>query len=77
MIYQVYAIYDRAAGMYAEPHLDTNNATAVRWFRNIMSQTKFQTSDFDLMHIGTYDCTKGQVDSVTPSLVVNGGSLDG
>lgn len=76
MSYNVYTIYDRLAGQYAEPHCDLNHATATRWFTSIMSQSKLNHSDFDLVCLGSYDSLTGQLVSLNkPEFVVNGGTV--
>lgn len=59
MIYGVYAIYDRLAICYTEPHLEINDECAKRWFEGILSASKFRNSDFDLVKIGTYNASTG------------------
>lgn len=55
------AIRDRISGKFSEPHLEQNKACAVRWFNNILDQTKFKRDDFELFALGVYDIDTGKI----------------
>lgn len=76
MNYNLYTVYDRLAGQYAEPHVDMNHATATRWFTSIMNQSKLNHSDFDLVCLGQYNMETGLLFTLDkPEFVVNGGTV--
>lgn len=75
MIYNVYAIYDRVAGRYTEPHLEVNNGTANRWFANAMRQSQLTPTDFELYRIGLYNVETSEYQVIKPELICKGDAL--
>ena len=61
MNYSLYSIYDRVAGIYSEPFLQTSDATAIRFFRYRMSQSAMVSADCALYRLGTYDSATGSI----------------
>lgn len=77
MITQVYAIRDKAAGLFMFPQQDINDMTAKRNFFNAMEShpdgiMAFQPQDFDLYHIGTFDNEKAEFSCSIPEFIANG-----
>lgn len=73
MILAIFAIYDRIAGTYSELKLEQNVGTAHRWFADVLSQTKFPKSDFELYRLGTYCVDTGVITpNLTPEFIEKG-----
>ncbi len=70
MIYQVYAIYDSASGLFMAPSIDLSDGAAIRSFRQALSKVDtimgFKPDDFILYCIGHYDIETGKIESFVP-----------
>lgn len=61
MIYEMYSIFDKVAGMYSEPFLALNEATAVRRFQWQMQQSTMVAGDCALYKVGAFDVDTGVI----------------
>lgn len=59
MLYGSFVIYDRVAGVYAEPFLANNVAAAQRKFNSFLSGAPMVADDCELYHIGDFDNITG------------------
>lgn len=71
------SVFDRVAHTYSEPHQEINSATAVRWFTQIMHQTKLSPGDFDLFKVGMFDGVNGKIVPCDLEFIVGGASVLG
>lgn len=69
MKFLIYCIYDRVAGLYAEPFIIQKEELAVRKFNYIMSTASMVANDCELYCLGTYDSETGKIIPVSPSFV--------
>lgn len=61
MTYSLYSVFDRIAGLYSEPFIQTSDATAIRFFRYRMSQSSMVSADCALYRLGSYDSSTGTI----------------
>lgn len=74
MTYLLFSVYDRVAQTYTSPNCQINKGTALRWFEDVVKQSKLRASDFDLVCVGSYDVNSGCISSLDkPEYIVNGG----
>lgn len=74
MIYQMYVIYDRIAGIYGTPFTSLNDATAVRQFRHqIASNLMAEPTDFELYECGSFDAHSGLVTALPQNRFIEKG----
>lgn len=73
MNYQIFTIYDRVATRYSELVLHPNQASAERWFNQVMEKSQFRPSDFDLIFLGSYDIETGEIVPLPKPLLVTSG----
>lgn len=67
MIYQMYAILDKKAGLYTMPIAEHNDDVAKRYFRHITANNSYvPASDCELYRIGSYDSVHGIFTPVSP-----------
>lgn len=59
--YPIYAIFDKIAGVYAQPFLSQNDATAQRQFQYQMSQSAMVAGDCALYKLGEFDLATGEI----------------
>lgn len=59
--YPIYSIYDKVAGVYAQPFLSQNDATAQRQFNYQMQNSAMVAGDCALYKIGEFDISTGQI----------------
>lgn len=79
MVYELYSIYDKKAGMYSNPQVEINQQCAIRRFNYILQQSASQgiePTDCELYKIGTFDSDKGTIDSLEKPLFVCGGVVN-
>lgn len=70
MIYEIYAIYDKKAGLFGTPIFQINIETAKRYFNYLMSkQTEIDPLDLDLYAVGKYNATTGEMVTHKPEFV--------
>ena len=79
MLIRLYSIYDRVAGVYGDPFVSVNDATAARGFTvaqsNPESMISVCSSDYQLWYIGSMKNTSGEVlctDAFEPYKVADG-----
>ncbi|QXP45058.1 nonstructural protein [Microvirus mar27] len=70
----MYVVYDRTANMYTAPMLAQNEACARRDFKQMMKETKFSPSEFDLCKLGFFHPEKATIDYEF-ELLENGGAV--
>ena len=73
---KLYSMYDRKSGQYSQPFLQSNNATASRYFTYMcaLDVNKMIVGDLELYCIGTYDvCTGEIVPEIKPVFICNSG----
>ena len=72
----VYAIFDRASGVYDRPWCAHSDAAAIRSFTDIASDADHpigkHPDDFTLFRIGTWTDDKGDLNGEAPEKVING-----
>lgn len=76
MVYELYSIYDKKAGMYSNPQVEINQECAERRFHFILQQSVSQgiePTDCELYKIGTFDSIKGTIEALEKPLFVSGG----
>ena len=61
MSYEMYSIFDKVAGMYSEPFLAVNEATAVRRFQWQMQNSTMVAGDCALYRVGDFDVDTGDI----------------
>lgn len=61
MNYEMYSIFDKIAGMYSEPFLAVNGATAQRRFQWQMQQSTMVAGDCALYKVGDFDVDTGKI----------------
>ncbi|WGL31368.1 nonstructural protein [Dipodfec virus UOA04_Rod_986] len=71
MVYGLYSIFDKVAGMYGNPFVQLNDNTAIRYFKSQMNQVQFEPTDFDLYKVGTFEPESGAVAN-TLEFIVHG-----
>lgn len=70
MIYEIYAIYDKKAGLFGTPIFQINIETAKRYYNYLMTkQTDLDPLDLDLYYVGKYNSTTGEIVSCKPEFV--------
>lgn len=62
-IYNLYSIFDKVAGIYSQPFLSQNDATAQRQFNYQMSQAAMVAGDSALYKVGAFDLATGNIES--------------
>lgn len=62
MDYEMYSIFDKVAGVYSEPFLAVNEATAVRRFQWQMEQSTMVAGDCALYRVGYFNVYTGAID---------------
>lgn len=73
MIYEMYAIYDKKAGLFGTPIYQVNLETAKRYFHYLCSkQTEIDPLDLDLYYLGKFNSTTGEILPVKPDFVCGG-----
>ena len=75
MVYELYSIYDKKAGMYSNPQVEINQDCALRRFNFILQQSASQgiePTDCELYKIGTFDSVKGTIEALEKPLFVCG-----
>ena len=75
MVYELYSIYDKKAGMYSNPQVEINQDCALRRFEFIVKQSASQgieATDCELYKIGTCDDVKGTIEALEKPLFVWG-----
>lgn len=60
-VLNVYAIYDRVAGVYGEPFVAKKNELAIRRFNYLMSNAVMVANDCELYCVGYYTPDLGQI----------------
>lgn len=60
MVVNVFSIYDSVAGKWSMPMCFENEATARRYFSNLMRENP-DSQDFEIFYIGTFDCSNGKI----------------
>lgn len=79
MVYELYSIYDKKAGMYSNPQVEINQQCAIRRFNYILQQSVSQgiePTDCELYKIGTFDSDKGTIEALEKPLFVCGGVVN-
>lgn len=80
MIYQIYAIYDSASGVFMAPTIDLSDGAAIRSFRQALSKADtimgFKPDDFILYCIGNYDVETGEIQSIVPPVQLTRGGKE-
>jgi hypothetical protein len=79
MVYELYSIYDKKAGMYSNPQVEINQECAIRRFHFILQQSASQgieSTDCELYKIGTFDSVKGTIKALQKPLFVCGGVVN-
>lgn len=67
MNYQMYSIYDKVSGLYSEPFVSLNDATATRSFnQRIKANPLAEPTDFELYSLGVYSSESGQIVPSSP-----------
>lgn len=61
MLYQLYSIYDKVAGLFSEPFCAANVGLAVRRFNYLMSNSKMVASDCQLYKLGEVNLSSGLI----------------
>ncbi len=61
MNYEMYSIFDKVAGVYSEPFLAVNGATAVRRFQWQMQQSTMVAGDCALYKVGEFNVDTGSI----------------
>ena len=82
MTYNVYAIMDKASGLFMAPMVDINDSTAKRNFYMQITKTNgalnYSPSDYDYYRIGKYTDSNGIMESISPfEFICNGSSVSG
>ena len=76
MVYELYVIYDKKAGLYSNPQVELNEDCAIRRFNFICNQSASQgiePTDCELYKIGTFNSFQGTIDALDKPLFVCGG----
>lgn len=79
MVYELYSIFDKKAGMYSNPQIEINQECAIRRFHFILQQSESQgiePTDCELYKIGSFDSVKGTIDALEKPLFVCGGVVN-
>lgn len=79
MVYELYSIYDKKAGMYSNPQVEINQDCALRRFHFILQQSASQgieATDCELYKIGSFDSVKGTIEAFEKPLFVCGGVVN-
>lgn len=79
MVYELYVIYDKKAGMYSNPQIELNQECAIRRFHFILQQSASQgiePTDCELYKIGTFNSIKGTIKALQKPLFVCGGVVN-
>lgn len=58
---KVFSIFDRVAGVYADPFVEKNDALAVRRFVYSVSRSPMICADCDLYCLGEFDEVRGVI----------------
>lgn len=61
MNYEMYSIFDKVAGVYSEPFLSLNEATAFRRFQWQMQQSAMVAGDCALYKVGDFNLDTGEI----------------
>lgn len=78
MNYKMFSIYDRKAALYGVPFYQVNQATAIRYVKQIGQKTPDFLEDVELYEVGTFDPLRGVVEAYDkPIFVVNGVDCNG
>lgn len=79
MVYELYSIYDKKAGLYSNPQVELNEDCAIRRFNFIVSQSASQgieATDCELYKIGLFDTFLGTITSFEKPIFVCGGVVN-
>lgn len=70
MTYQVYCLFDKAAGLFLAPMVDINEATCKRNVSMQVNKTSgalnYNPSDYDLYRMGTFSDNSGVIECSSP-----------
>ena len=79
MIYEVFAIYDKAVKNYMVPQFEQTKEVAIRNFKVAMNRKDLflymQPEDFTLYRLGEYDSKTAELKFKEPELVCDGMSV--
>lgn len=79
MIYNIYVIFDKVAGIYGAPNVFASQGLAIRWFKSSLlmnEEMSVISGDLDLYFIGTFDSKTAEVClQEKPVFVINGSDL--
>lgn len=73
---KLFSVFDKVALKFEAPAPFLNDAVAIRAFKNVVdnesSFTGLNYRDFDLMFLGSFDETSGEIVPSSPTFVVSG-----
>lgn len=73
MIYNLYVIFDKVAGVYSVPFASLSDATAIRQFEHqIVANLMAEPTDFELYSVGSFDVSSGVITSTSLRFVSRG-----
>lgn len=81
MKYYVFAVRDRAADVFGQPHFATSIGSAIRSFSDEVNRSADNNifnkhpDDFDLYHLGSYDDNTGFFECGAPQQIAVGKDL--
>ena len=76
MISHVYAVFDRASGVYDRPFPALTDQAAIRSFGDVVMDTSHpigkHPGDFTLMRVGSWNDNTGKLEGSVPEKIING-----
>lgn len=71
MVYSLYSIYDKVAGVFSEPFLGVNDNTAKRRFIYQMQNSAMVAGDCALYKVGEFSTDDGKIVQITVEFLCN------
>ena len=57
----LYSVLDKLSGIYSYPVAHLNDNCAVRWYVQLLNESKVEPTDYALYRVGIYEQTKGLI----------------
>ena len=77
----IYSVYDKKAGIYLNPFVESSDGTAIRAMQDIVQNKEHpfarHASDFQLVKIGNFSDGSGEISKVDPEPLIEMSKLLG